>query len=172
LGDSDYWRDVQQRVQSLEPSPAAQRLAQCVERLTDTLGDEAVTFTASHGDWSPWNMWLTDRGLLVWDWERFETQTPAGFDLLHFRLNDQFIRGGRTSEGVGDRLVADAPGVLETGEIDAPALHTVLLYLVHLGLRYESDGQAAAGSRLGQLESWLLPAIEAGLADPGLVNRH
>jgi hypothetical protein len=171
LADSDYWRNVQQRAGDLPTTPRAERLVQCIVGLTDQLGAADITFTASHGDWTPWNMWLTAQGLLVWDWERFETETPAGFDLLHFRLNDQFVRGGWSREDAAHRLIAEAPEVLAHGGSADPALHTVLLYLVHLGLRYEADGQAAAGAALGHLETWLLPAVEAGLANPALTKR-
>jgi Phosphotransferase enzyme family len=171
LADSGYWRGVQRRAADLPLTPRAVRLVQCVERITDQLGTTAVTFTASHGDWTPWNMWLTERGLLVWDWERFETTTPAGLDLLHFRLNDRFIRGSWTREDAALQLIAEAPEILAQSDSADPPLHTVLLYLVHLGLRYEADGQAAAGAALGHLETWLLPAVEAGLGDPALRKR-
>jgi hypothetical protein len=164
LRDSSYWDGVQRRAAELAPTERAERLQHCIAAVTTQLGSAETTFTASHGDWSPWNMWLTDRGLLVWDWERFETQTPAGLDLLHFRLNSQLIRGAWTRGEAGHRLVAEAPGVLAHGEVSDPPAHSVLLYLIHLGLRYEADGQAAAGAALGHLESWLLPAVEAGLA--------
>jgi hypothetical protein len=171
LADSGYWSRAQQQAHDLPATSSADRLRRCVEQVTTGLGDVDVTFTASHGDWSPWNMWLNGDRLLVWDWERFERETPAGFDLLHFRLNERFIRGGRRRDEAGFRLLADAPDVLAySGFGDAP-LHTVLLYLIHLGLRFEADGQAIAGPPLGRLETWLLPALEAGLSDPAMTKR-
>jgi hypothetical protein len=171
LTESAYWQRVEDQAKALPATAAADRLRQCVETAAAKLGEVDITFTASHGDWSPWNMWLTRNGLLVWDWERFERDTPAGFDLLHFRLNEQFIRGGRRRDDAGHRLLADAPSVLAHGQSSDRPLHTGLLYLIHLGLRYEADGQAAAGPPLGQLETWLLPALQVGLADPGLRKR-
>lgn len=171
LGDSGYWRRAEQQARDLPRTSTADRLRRCVEQVATRLSDIDVTFTASHGDWSPWNMWLAGDRLLVWDWERFERETPAGFDLLHFRLNEQFIRGGRRLDDAGYRLLADAPDVMaHSGCSDSP-LHTVLLYLIHLGLRYEADGQAIAGPPLGRLETWLLPALEAGLSDPAITKR-
>jgi hypothetical protein len=166
LQDSDYWRGVQGRASELPATPRARRLAEAVERLTAQFGTAEITFTASHGDWSPWNMWLTDRGLLVWDWERFERETPQGFDLLHFRLNDQLIRGTWTRVDAAHRLIAEAPDLLT-----ADPSRTALLYLLTIGLRYEADGQAAAGAAIGRLEDWLLPALEAGIADPAPAKR-
>ena len=55
---------------ALESRPARRRLA----------------FGAWHGDWTPWNMASTAGGLLVWDWERFATGVPVGFDALHYWL--------------------------------------------------------------------------------------
>jgi hypothetical protein len=171
LHESAYWLGVQQRASDLPPTARAERLVRCIETITAQLGSAEITFTASHGDWTPWNMWLTSQGLLVWDWERFETETPQGFDLLHFRLNSQFIRGAWSRAGAAHQLVAEAPDILGIDPGATPAPHTVLLYLIHLGLRYEADGQAAAGAALGHLETWLLPAVEAGVVDPTLTGR-
>jgi hypothetical protein len=171
LAESAYWHDVQRQTVELPAGPRAARLADAVERLTRDAGQRVVTFTASHGDWSPWNMWQTERGLLVWDWERFETATPAGLDLLHFRLNDQLIRKAWSRDAAGHRLLAEAPEILALDPYADAAAPTALLYLVHLGLRYERDGQAAAGAALGRLDEWLLPAVEAGLAEAAVANR-
>jgi len=166
LRDSAYWADIELGVRTLPSGERARRLADCVERITDDLGDRPVTFTASHGDWTPWNMWLTDDALLVWDWERYEPATPAGLDLLHFRLNELYVRAPADLPSLADRVVADAPGVLaRLGAGDADPAVSALLYLVHLGLRYERDRQADAGAAIGHLERWLLPTVEAALAD-------
>jgi hypothetical protein len=165
LEDSRYWLEVRRRVEELPRTARAERLTRCVEQMTELLGAVDTTFTASHGDWSPWNMWLTPHGLLVWDWERYETEIPAGFDLLHFRLNEQLVRAPQNRSDAAFRLIADAPELLEVaGCTTESPLAAVLLYLVHIGLRYESDGQAGAGAAVGHLESWLLPAVESALA--------
>jgi hypothetical protein len=171
LTDSDYWQQLEQRAHDLPTTASADRLRHSIEQVVARIGEADIRFTASHGDWSPWNMWLTGDRLLVWDWERFETETPAGFDLLHFRLNEQFIRSGRRADRAGYQLLADAPAVLAQSGFDDPPLHTVLLYLIHLGLRYEADGQATVGPALGRLDTWLLPALESGLADGALTKR-
>jgi hypothetical protein len=170
LQDSDYWRDVQHRARNLAPTPRAERLRQCIVGITVQFGAADITLTASHGDWSPWNMWLTGQGLLVWDWERFELATPQGFDLLHFRLNSQFVHGAWSRAEAAQRLIAEARGLLAGSGVVDPAPQTVLLYLVHLGLRYEADGQVEAGAAAGQLETWLLPAVEAALVDPAITR--
>lgn len=175
LQDSHYWLDVQRRVGELPSTQRADRLARGVERLTALMGRAEITFTASHGDWTPWNMWCTDSALLVWDWERFATETPRGFDLLHFWLNEQFVRDGQIRPDVAHRLILEAPDLLRTlgtppGEATDDPDQTALLYLVHIGLRYEADGQADAGAAVGRLETWLLPALEAALANPAMAR--
>jgi hypothetical protein len=117
-------------------------------------------------------MWRTNDGrLLVWDWERFEATTPAGLDLLHFRLNDQFVRGGRTSSGLGEFLLSNATEILAPVPQVDDAQIAAILYLVHIGVRYEVDRQADAGAELGRIETWLLPAVTARLADLALTKR-
>jgi hypothetical protein len=43
------------------------------------------------------------------------------------------------------------------------ALTTALTYGADLAVRYLADGQQQAGARLGDVGTWLLPALEGGL---------
>ncbi len=38
----------------------------------------------AHGDFTPWNMVITDNKIALYDWELFKDQAPALFDLFHF----------------------------------------------------------------------------------------
>lgn len=172
LASSEYWQRIRSQIARFSSDDRGRQLAACIERVTEVVGSTEVAFTASHGDFTPWNMWATtDNKLLVWDWERYEAATPAGLDLLHFWLNDQFVRSDRSGSGLGERLISRANEILAPlSDVDDPQL-AAALYLVHLGVRYEVDRQADAGAVLGRIESWLLPAVTAWLADPALTKR-
>ena len=97
--------------------------------------------------------------LLVWDWERFTSGVPAGFDAVHHELQ-------RRIQSTGDAAGAVEATVRRAGELLAPfdvapgaRELTALLYLVDLAARYLSDRQAEAGARLGVLGTWLLPVL-------------
>lgn len=74
------------------------RWQQSVELLERNHGLEALVFTASHGDWTAWNMADYHGRLQVWDWERFSRDVPAGFDQLHFAVHQGFARTGVNTE--------------------------------------------------------------------------
>src|SRR5205823_2021204 len=64
-------------------------LLQSLDTIAATGLCTSLTFGAWHGDWSPWNMASTTGGLLVWDWERFGSGVPRGFDALHYWLQSE-----------------------------------------------------------------------------------
>ncbi len=69
-----------------------------------------------HGDWVPWNMARSGRGLVVWDWEYSEPGAPVGLDEVHRAYQVTRVRDGSTVEvalaaarqAAGDDWVADA----------------------------------------------------------------
>ena len=47
-------------------------------------GADTVSLGGWHGDWGRWNMGMDGGVLQLWDWERYDTEVPIGFDALHF----------------------------------------------------------------------------------------
>ena len=160
--NSDFWTALCARVARLPDSPVATQLAGIVADLYDVAGDDALTFGSWHGDWTPWNMAALPTGLAVWDWERFATGVPIGFDALHFTLHSHLAVARRNPTDAVVSLVDGAPARLRSFHIDhRAAAATVLCYLTEIATRYTEDGQAAAGARLGRVQDWLLPALTA-----------
>jgi hypothetical protein len=106
---------------------------------------------------------LQDR-LLVWDWERFRRGVPVGFDLLHHELQTDLVARRTEPAEAARRLVDDAAGLLAPlGVRGRAAALTAVLYGIDLATRYLADRQLEAGARLGDVGTWLLPAVSAGL---------
>lgn len=63
-----------------------QSLCQKVQLLIETLekDNKFVSVSLSHGDFTPWNMYVTKQKLHLFDWELSENQMPMMFDLIHF----------------------------------------------------------------------------------------
>jgi hypothetical protein len=165
LAGSEYLRRLRTRLATADQGAERDALLCALDDLTAQAGDEILTFGCGHGDWSPWNMANTDRGLLVWDWERFTCGVPLGFDALHHRLQAEVAAGRRGPAAAACRCPERAARQLAPfGIAPRPARLTAILYLVDLAARYLTDRQAQAGARLGAPGTWLVPAVTAGLA--------
>lgn len=158
---SEYLRRLRSRLAAADEGPERAALHQVLDDVAARAGDITLTYGAWHGDWAPWNMANTDRGLLVWDWERFACGVPLGFDALHYRLQSQVAPGRHN-----DPLTVAAACVEGAAQLVAPfgvtggeARLTAILYLTELATRYLVDRQAKAGARLGAPGTWLIPAI-------------
>jgi hypothetical protein len=111
---------------------------------------------AWHGDFSPWNMApATDGRLLVWDWERFATGVPLGFDALHHFLQRALRR--MSPSVAAEACLAQAVRTLAPfGLTAAKARETSVRYLIALADRHEGDGHQP----LGPPSEWLNPLVD------------
>jgi hypothetical protein len=160
-----YLGNLRSRVADADEGPDRTALQHALEMLVASVHSADLTFGASHGDWTPWNMASTAHGLLVWDWERFAVGTPFGFDALHYWLQNEVVPGHR------DPLQAAMDCLERAGQILAPfgarpaqARITAALYLADLATRYLTDRQSEAGAPLGAPGAWLIPALAAEVA--------
>ena len=164
--DLPWWERTQQVVRELADGDNATALAAVGDSLA-AWADQVVPSGGWHGDWNPGNCAVLPDSVLVWDWERYETGVPAGFDALHLNLQGAIGLGVDLRAAAG-RLIADAPRLLApfgVNSVDAPADAELvaMLYLWGLGARYAKDDQAAAGAAVGRLETWLLPVLSQAL---------
>jgi phosphotransferase family enzyme len=158
LSSSGYWRSLRAKTDRASGSEA-DGLRFALDRIA-AADAEPVSFGAWHGDWTPWNMAVLPGTTLVWDWERFTVGVPVGFDALHYELQHAIV-GQRVEPRVAAAdCMRDARRLLAPFGVAAERSEQIaLLYLVEIATRYLLDGQAAAGSRLGRLNEWLMPEI-------------
>jgi hypothetical protein len=156
---SPYWRNLPLRLRALGQRDDAAALLRALGHAEAAASTTALPFGSWHGDWAPWNMTISDGCALVWDWERFETGVPAGYDAVHYALQ-QAVRGGMAAGPAAEEMLARAPGILAPFGLDPAAARLVaMLYLIEIGTRYLHDGQAEAGAQLGRVDRWLLPVL-------------
>jgi hypothetical protein len=148
VGDSAFWRRLRADIDAITEAGDRDQLQRSADHLEATAGTAEIEVGAGHGDWSPWNMWQTPRGLLVWDWERFTTDAPIGSDLIHYRLQELLV--------IGHVPPLDAARGA-TSTIGTPLIGA--LHLLGLAVRYDQDGQATSGA-LPPSAQWLLPAAD------------
>jgi Phosphotransferase enzyme family len=160
-----YLRRLRERLACADQREEQAALLRALDVLAAQSGGTTLTFGSWHGDWSPWNMACTDRGLLVWDWERFTSGVPLGFDALHYRLQADVGPGHRDPLAAATASLQDAPRLLAPFGISAEqARITGILYLADLATRYLADRQLSAGARNGDPGTWLIPAITREVA--------
>ena len=159
LVGSAYWAELRGRLAGVSDRAEGAALASAAEMLAHHAGDRNLRYGAWHGDWAPWNMANLADALLVWDWERFATGVPVGFDAVHHDLQRR-IQATDDAAGAVEATVRKAGELLKPFGVDTQAHElTALLYLVDLAARYLTDRQAEAGARLGVLGTWLLPVL-------------
>jgi hypothetical protein len=85
----------------------------------------------------------------------------VGFDALHLRLT-QLSPHIRNLQDLAPQVFDSAAGVLAPFAIrDLELVERVTqLYFLELSTRYLEDQQAKTGTRLGNVEQWLLPELE------------
>ena len=152
------------------------RFADLATQWADLAESSPLTWGSWHGDWRPTNMAVIGAGCSVWDWERFASGVPVGFDALHLFLTTR-LPSVRDVATVPHDVVENAPRLLRpfgVSERTAAEL-TVVGYFLELAGRYLDDDQAGAGGRLGRVGDWLLPAltefVRERTATPGGTHR-
>jgi hypothetical protein len=157
LTSSSYWQQTVRRVAALpngEHKAALQRLVRIIEAADPVTGLE---FGSSHGDWAPWNLTVAGGHVHAWDWEKFESDVPVGFDAVHFDVHGNVVLGGRTPAAAFDDALCRAQDLLAPFGVQPtmrPAV--VVLYALHIAIRYLEDGELSAGAgRMSRLSSWL-----------------
>lgn len=159
LAGGGYWKDLRARLAAVGDRTEGAALASAAELLAAHAGGTTLRYGAWHGDWAPWNMANVADALLVWDWERFASGVPVGFDAVHHELQRR-VQASDDAAGAVEATVRRADELLAPFQVPPAARElTALLYLVDLAVRYLTDRQAEAGARLGVLGTWLLPVL-------------
>jgi hypothetical protein len=112
-----------------------------VERLVEQYSDRPMRLGATHGDFTPWNMLSGSPEPAVWDWERYHTGAPIGFDRLHLRTQIALRRDPASLPDTLRRLSRDLDDVLP----DLPRVQRQAhldWYMADLLCRYERDVDA------------------------------
>jgi hypothetical protein len=172
LTGSPYLQDLRHGLAALGDRGAP--LARSLDTLAARAGDTVLAFGAWHGDWTQWNMAPHGGTLLAWDWERFATGVPVGFDALHFHLQEAITaRHEPPAQAVAGTFLA-APQLVQPfsglggtsydGAGGQRAVKvTAALYLLQIARRYLQDRQDEAGAHLGRPAEWLLPGLNTAV---------
>ncbi len=161
LADAPWWARQWRTVGGIDDPVTRERLARAMDHVAGRAGPTALQWGAWHGDWTPWNMLADGPRVLLWDWERFEQDAPAGMDLFHFVLN---VASPGTPLGPSTvvRALDRATGYAGTGRRRAgPDDVVARLYLVAILTRYLRLAEVSGGERIAPRAAQVLVALES-----------
>ena len=165
LEASAFWR----RVEDVGPARWHDVDVSALSRLRAALDPRAeCLFGAWHGDFGPWNAAWGAGALEVWDWERFDTDVPAGLDGAHWRLqvDDRTDPAATWREMVEDaaevlRELADGTDGAPDGAPDGAVVASC--YLLAIWSRYRHDAATSPTAALRARVAWLCRLADAAL---------
>ena len=106
-------------------------LGKSIATITERHGAQLLDVGGAHGDWTPWNMGRSNGRLVVWDWERFDTEVPIGIDLVHFAFMVALRQRHRAPAEAQAHVLGTVPVLLD--QLDVPgALAPLMLQLHHV----------------------------------------
>ncbi len=109
-----------------------------VARLVERWGDRPITLAGAHGDFVPWNMLSGAPQPAVWDWERYDSAVPVGFDRLHYRAQVGLHRKQQPLDVAIGAIERDLDRILS--DLAPPQRRAHLeWYVADLLCRYERD---------------------------------
>lgn len=104
------------------------------EIISNLKTDELVNTSISHGDFTPWNMFLGEEKLHVYDWELSREGIPILFDYFHFIYQSNILSGDNSIDTITHLLdetsqYPEMVALLKEFKINFKVVHA--LYLCH-----------------------------------------
>lgn len=154
------WRST---LDNLPDGDQRQALSRGLTRLLATCGETSLYHGCWHGDWTPWNLATRGPDWCVWDWERFETGVPVGFDAVHFIAA---TTGTQMSSDSAQHDWTRAVGQELSAYGVAPGTERVVMaaYFLHVAMRYAEDLRPGL-ARLQARSEWVIDMVNHLLRD-------
>jgi len=158
FAQSTYWAGWRRWLATRAQDTGSPIPSDLESRISVTVGVCDIAFGSWHGDWTPWNMTWRRDAVHLWDWERFSTGVPVGFDVAHYCVQSRRREGQPARQAVAEGL-AHADRLLPAVGVPADQVTAVsLLYLVEILRRYDDDSRLDTGGALQ-------PMLQAVLAE-------
>ncbi len=84
LSVAPFWCTLKAQLITAQNHPKYAATTRLVCDLERALQGASLPFYFAHGDFTPWNIRVMDKQLLLFDWEHSLPSAPAGYDLFHF----------------------------------------------------------------------------------------
>ncbi len=111
----------------------------------------------AHGDFTPWNSFVLERGLYVFDWEYAAENWPLGYDLVHYLLSGP--RDEPASVTI-EKLNAEVAAVFLDGNVEMGRVCVLMSLLLHATFYMCRQIECA-----GNIDGWTDANFRGGLID-------
>lgn len=98
--------------------------------------DDWVSFSAYHSDFTPWNMFVEDGNLFVFDWEYAGKTYIPNLDIIHYLIQTKIFESQASAEELYDMLFIQYWNILKNN-FENPRI-AVLAYLLDSLSKYAS----------------------------------
>ncbi len=98
---TNAWNEIQSNLRLLNDDfeikndLSKQKIGAIVNQLNHLVdwigGHHSISVGLAHGDFTPWNMYLTNDKIHVYDWEMSTTDMPLLFDVFHFVFQNEIL---------------------------------------------------------------------------------
>lgn len=78
-----------------------------IPKIDKTFGNMLLPFHISHGDLAPWNAYIKDEKLYLYDWENSRSDAPGGWDLIHFTTQTNIFLKKRNINELCKTILSD-----------------------------------------------------------------
>ncbi|MEQ9619039.1 MAG: phosphotransferase [Deltaproteobacteria bacterium] len=155
--ESPFWAGFTGRVKNIESeyyrSILEEKAIPAIER---ALGATQLPFHISHGDFAPWNAFVRDGRLFLYDWEYSREDTPAGWDLFHFIFQTNVLLEKKRADELYKVIFSDTHHSVtrwywEKLDIDEDTVKALFLLYVFEKLSLEASGEMGNLQKLNQL---------------------
>lgn len=160
--ESAFMRSLKERVKTFEERlnySWRERFRKVINFLVDRLGDRKLPFGLCHRDFTPWNTFLHNDKIFVFDWEYARNDYPPLLDIFHFIVQDGIIVKKLKPEKMLRRIFSHKR-LIETycnlvGIEKSLTNFLLLCYLLDISLLYiEREGGDLKGEMLNMVETW------------------
>ncbi|MDP2107258.1 MAG: phosphotransferase [Desulfobulbaceae bacterium] len=151
LAGSQFLLDIRKQAEQYSirlPTGWNTRFAEAFSKISSLAPTIKAEIVFCHGDFTPWNTFMVNNRLYVFDWEYAHKSYPPGYDLIHFTLS--LPESKRRPSKTTIRLVRKLLTEMGLTENDAEADVLFLCYLCGHSLQYI----AREPYECGKLETW------------------
>lgn len=116
FNESEFANRINQNLNNIKEGKIFGELKTELVQLHESLSDKrSILSGRSHGDYTPWNIFIGKNKLFVYDWELSQAFAPILFDLFHFVFQSEILVKQSTWSEIKDRLLEleNSPQIIE-----------------------------------------------------------